>query len=154
MYKGDADWTLIAAIKNNPRIRIPIFGNGDVDSPQKALEYRNKFGVDGIMIGRASIGAPWVFREIKHFFETGEVLPSPDVAERVQVCRAHFNFSIRWKGDRLGIFEMRRHYASYFKGLHDFKPYRSRLVETEKENEVHAILDEINDVFSCQPAFV
>jgi len=154
MYKGDADWSLIAEIKNNPRIRIPIFGNGDVDSPQKALEYKNRFGVDGIMIGRASIGAPWVFNEIKHYFKTGEVLPSPDVAERVRVCREHVNFSIRWKGDRLGVFEMRRHYANYFKSIPDFKPYRSRLVEAETDGEVHAILDEINVVFALQPVFV
>ncbi len=153
MYKGSADWTLIAEIKKNPRIRIPIFGNGDVDSPQKALEYKEKFGVDGIMIGRASIGAPWVFKEIKHFFKTGQVLPSPDVTERVRICRDHFNFSIRWKGDRLGVFEMRRHYANYFKSLPDFKPYRSRLVEADTESEVHGILDEIIDVFSLQPEF-
>ena len=154
MYKGEADWTLIAAIKNNPRIRIPIFGNGDVDSPQKALEYKNKFGVDGIMIGRASIGAPWVFGQIKHYLKTGEILPAPDVEERVRVCREHFNFSIRWKGDRLGVFEMRRHYANYFKGLPDFKPYRARLVEADTEIEVNGILDEIKDVFTLQPAFV
>src|SRR6185369_9587880 len=107
MYKGPADWTLIAAVKNNPRMKIPIFGNGDVDSPEKALEYKNRYGVDGIMIGRASIGAPWVFNQIKHFMRTGEMLPAPGVEERVRVCREHFNFSIRWKGDRLGIFEMR-----------------------------------------------
>ena len=154
MYKGEADWTLIAAIKNNPRIRIPIFGNGDVDSPQKALEHKNKFGVDGIMIGRASIGAPWVFGQIKHYLKTGEILPAPDVEERVRVCREHFNFSIRWKGDRLGVFEMRRHYANYFKGLPDFKPYRARLVEADTEIEVNGILDEIKDVFTLQPAFV
>jgi tRNA-dihydrouridine synthase B len=152
MYKGSADWTLIAEIKNNPRIRIPIFGNGDVDSPQKALEYKNKYGVDGIMIGRASIGTPWVFNEIKHYFKTGELLPAPDVAERVRVCREHFNFSIRWKGDRLGVFEMRRHYANYFKGLHDFKPYRTRLVEADTDTEVHGILDEIREVYANHPA--
>jgi nifR3 family TIM-barrel protein len=151
MYKGEADWTLIAAIKNNPRIRIPIFGNGDVDSPQKALEYKNKYGVDGIMIGRASIGAPWVFNEIKHYMATGEILASPGIAERVRVCREHFNFSIRWKGDRLGVFEMRRHYANYFKSIPDFKPYRARLVEADTDTEVHAILDEINDIFALQP---
>lgn len=150
MYKGEADWTLIAAIKNNPRIKIPIFGNGDVDSPQKALEYKTKYGVDGIMIGRASIGAPWIFNEIKHFMKTGEILTSPGISERVRVCREHFNFSIRWKGDRLGVFEMRRHYANYFKSIPDFKPYRSRLVEADTDVEVHAILDEINDVFALQ----
>ena len=150
MYKGEADWTLIAAIKNNPRIKIPIFGNGDVDSPEKAVEYKNRYGVDGIMIGRASVGAPWVFNQIKHFMHTGEALPAPGVEERVRVCREHFNFSIRWKGDRLGIFEMRRHYANYFKCIPDFKPYRARLVEADTENEVHAILDEIREVFTLQ----
>lgn len=160
MYKGEADWSMIAEIKNNPRIHIPIFGNGDLDSPQKALEYKNKFGVDGIMIGRASVGAPWVFNEIKHYLQTEEHLPAPDVTERVRVCREHFDFSIRWKGDRLGVFEMRRHYSNYFKCIPDFKPYRTRLVEADAENEVHAILDEINDVFSLlhkesygQPSF-
>lgn len=151
MYKGSADWSLIAEIKNNPRIHIPIFGNGDVDSPQKALEYRQKYGVDGIMIGRASIGAPWVFREIKHYMATGEMLPAPDLAERVKVCRNHFEFSIRWKGDKLGVFEMRRHYSNYFKGLPDFKPYRTRLVLADTAAEVHAILDEVLDVYAGMP---
>lgn len=152
MYKGEADWTLIGEIKNNPRIHIPIFGNGDIDSPQKALEYKNRYGVDGIMIGRASVGAPWVFREIKHFLKTGEILPGPDVAERVRVCREHVEFSIRWKGARLGVFEMRRHYASYFRNIPDFKPYRTRLVEAITAEEVYFILDEISDVFAQQPA--
>jgi tRNA-dihydrouridine synthase B len=153
MYKGEADWTLIGEIKNNPRIHIPIFGNGDIDSPQKAREYKDRFGVDGIMIGRASVGSPWVFREIKHFLRTGEVLPGPDVPERVQVCRAHVEFSIRWKGDRLGVFEMRRHYSNYFKSIPDFKPYRTRLVEANTASEVYSILDEVSDVFSQQPTF-
>lgn len=152
MYKGEADWTLIGEIKNNPRIHIPIFGNGDIDSPQKAVEYKNRFGVDGIMIGRASVGAPWVFREIKHFMKTGEILPGPDVAERVRVCREHVEFSIRWKGPRLGVFEMRRHYASYFRTIPDFKPYRTRLVEANTAEEVYFILNEINDVYALQPA--
>ena len=150
MYKGEADWTLIGEIKRNPRIRIPIFGNGDMDSPQKALEYKNRYGVDGIMIGRASIGAPWVFREIKHYLQTGELLPPPDVAERVRVCREHFDFSVRWKGDKLGVFEMRRHYSNYFRSIPDFKPFRTRLVEAPTPAEVHAILDEVNDVFAGQ----
>ncbi len=152
MYKGAADWTLIAEIKKNPRIRIPIFGNGDVDSPQKALEFKNRFDVDGIMIGRAAVGAPWIFNEIKHYLKTGELSESPDVTERVRVCREHFDFSIRWKGDRLGVFEMRRHYASYFRSIPDFKPYRTRLVEADHQNEVHAILDEIQEVFALQTA--
>ncbi|MDZ4716578.1 MAG: tRNA dihydrouridine synthase DusB [Cytophagales bacterium] len=153
MYKGEADWTLIAEIKNNPRIHIPIFGNGDIDSPQKAVEYRNRYGVDGIMIGRASVGAPWIFREIKHYMNTGELLDGPGIPERVRVCREHFSFSIRWKGDRLGVFEMRRHYSNYFRSIPDFKPYRTRLVEADTAAEVHAILDEISDVFSSEHAF-
>lgn len=148
MYKGEADWTLIGEIKNNPRIKIPIFGNGDVDSPQKALEYKSRYGVDGIMIGRAAIGAPWVFREVKHFLRTGHLLSPPTVAERVRVCREHVEFSIRWKGDRLGVFEMRRHYANYFRSLPDFKPFRARLVEADTAEEVYAILEEVSDVFT------
>ena len=148
MYKGEADWTLIGEIKNNPRIKIPIFGNGDVDSPQKALEYKNRYGVDGIMIGRAAIGAPWVFREVKHYLRTGHLLSPPTVAERVRVCREHVEFSIRWKGDRLGVFEMRRHYANYFRSLPDFKPFRTRLVEADTAEEVYAILEEVSDVFT------
>ncbi|MBL7848529.1 MAG: tRNA dihydrouridine synthase DusB [Cyclobacteriaceae bacterium] len=150
MYKGEADWTLIAEIKNNPRMHIPIFGNGDIDSPQKAADYKNRYGVDGIMIGRASVGSPWVFREIKHFLATGEVLPGPDLPERVRVCREHFDFSVRWKGDRLGVFEMRRHYANYFRSIPDFKPYRTKLVEADTPAQVHALLDEITEVFSQQ----
>ena len=148
MYKGEADWTLIAEIKNNPRIHIPIFGNGDVDSPQKALEYKNRFGVDGIMIGRGAIGYPWIFNEIKHFMATGTMAEAPDINERVRVTKKHLDFSIRWKGDKLGIFEMRRHYASYFKGLPDFKPYRTKLVEVMTADEVHRILDEVVDNYA------
>ncbi len=117
LYKGEADWSLIAKIKNNPRIQIPIFGNGDIDSPQKALAYKNKYGVDGIMIGRAAIGYPWIFREIKHYLQTGEILPLPTIEERVEICRTHLRKSIEWKGDIVGIFEMRRHYTNYLKGL-------------------------------------
>jgi tRNA-dihydrouridine synthase B len=148
MYKGEADWTLIAEIKNNPRIHIPIFGNGDVDTPQKALEYKNRFGVDGIMIGRGAIGYPWIFNEIKHFMATGTTAEAPDINERVRVTKKHLDFSIRWKGDKLGIFEMRRHYASYFKGLPDFKPYRTKLVEVMTADEVHRILDEVVDNYA------
>ncbi|MBL0743399.1 tRNA dihydrouridine synthase DusB [Chryseolinea lacunae] len=148
MYKGEADWTLIAAIKNNPRMNIPIFGNGDVDTPEKALEYRNRYGVDGIMIGRAAIGYPWIFNEIKHYFRHGEKLQAPDMAERVRATKKHLEFSVRWKGDRLGIFEMRRHYSSYFKGVPDFKPFRTRLVEVETETEIMAILDEVTEYYS------
>src|SRR6186713_3476336 len=116
LYKGEADWTLIAKVKENPRIQIPVFGNGDIDSPEKALEYKNRYGVDGIMIGRAAIGYPWIFNEIKHFVTKGEHLSPPDINQRVNVVRQHLNRSVRWKGPRLGIFEMRRHYTNYFKG--------------------------------------
>lgn len=148
MYKGEADWSLIAEVKNNPRIHIPIFGNGDIDSPQKAVEYRNRFGVDGIMIGRASIGYPWIFREIKHYMATGELLPPPDFAERMDTCRTHFDKSIAWKGSKVGVFEMRRHYAQYFRGLPDFKPWRTRLVSANTAEEVHAIFDEMGEAYA------
>lgn len=141
MYKGEADWTLIAKVKNNPRIKIPIFGNGDVDSPQKALEYRNKYGVDGIMIGRAAIGNPWFFKEVKHYFATGELLPPPTVEERVRVCLKHVSKSVEWKGEKLGILEMRRHYAAYFKGLQHSKEIRTQLVSAGSFDEVKRILD-------------
>lgn len=144
MYKGSADWTLIGKIKENPRMHIPIFGNGDIDSPQKAVEYKNRYGVDGIMIGRAAIGYPWIFNEIKHYIKTGEMLPGPDIRERVRITHKHLDFSIQWKGPKLGIFEMRRHYANYFKGMPDFKPYRTRLVEAGTYEEVVAILEEIS----------
>jgi tRNA-dihydrouridine synthase B len=148
MYKGSADWTLIGKIKENPRMHIPVFGNGDIDSPEKALEYKNRYGVDGVMIGRAAIGAPWFFNEVKHFFKTGEHLPPPDIMQRVNTTRQHLDFSIRWKGDKLGIFEMRRHYTNYFKGLPDFKPYRMRMVEAPTAEEVNQILDEVVEVYS------
>jgi len=143
MYKGEADWTLIGEVKNNPRITIPIFGNGDIDSPEKALEYKNRYGVDGIMIGRASIGNPWVFSQIKHFVATGEHLAQPGIEERVAVVKKHLDFSIRWKGDRLGILEMRRHYSNYFRGTPNFKPIRAKLVESLSLDEIYAILDEV-----------
>lgn len=148
MYKGAADWTLIGKIKENPRMHIPIFGNGDIDSPQKALEYKNRYGVDGVMIGRAAIGSPWVFNEIKHYLATGEILPPPDMTQRVETTRKHLDFSIRWKGDKLGIFEMRRHYTNYFKGTPDFKPFRTRLVEAPTYEEVNMILNEVIENFS------
>jgi nifR3 family TIM-barrel protein len=148
MYKGSADWTLISEIKNNPRMHIPVFGNGDIDSPEKALDYKNRYGVDGIMIGRAAIGYPWIFNEIKHFIKTGQKLLPPTMAERVRATKKHVEFSVRWKGDRLGIFEMRRHYSNYFKGIPDFKPFRTRLVEVETIADVMAILDEVVATYS------
>lgn len=146
MYKGSADWTLIGKIKENPRINIPIFGNGDIDTPAKALEYKNRFGVDGIMIGRASIGYPWVFNEIKHFLKTGDLLPEPGVEERVKVCLKHLQHSIAWKGDRQGVIEMRRHYANYFKGFPNFKDTRMRLVTTYEYEEILEILEEVRNI--------
>jgi nifR3 family TIM-barrel protein len=148
MYKGSADWTLIGRVKDNPRIIIPIFGNGDIDSPQKALEYKNRYGVDGVMIGRAAIGYPWIFNEIKAYINSGTHLAPPDVTERVRVTRKHLEFSIQWKGDRTGVFEMRRHYTNYFKGIPDFKPFRMRLVESSDKRELFSILDEISETYS------
>lgn len=148
MYKGPAVWDLIGEVKNNPRIHIPIFGNGDVDSPEKAIEMKNRYGVDGVMIGRASIGYPWIFQEIKHFMKTGEVLAPPTIEQRVEVCRTHLTKSIEWKGPRLGIFEMRRHYANYFKGLDNFKDYRMQMVTVPTEADVNFILDEVLENYS------
>tara|TARA_B100000809_G_scaffold62197_1_gene58978 strand:- start:3269 stop:4306 length:1038 start_codon:yes stop_codon:yes gene_type:complete len=150
MYKGSADWDPIAEVKNHPDIHIPIFGNGDIDSPQKAVEYKNRYGVDGVMIGRAAIGYPWIFKEIKHYIKTGEMLPPPDVAERVRVCKKHLDFSLEWKNERQGLLEMRRHYTNYFKGLHNFKPLRTRLVESLDRDEVYAILDEVSEIYLGQ----
>ncbi|AHJ99692.1 tRNA dihydrouridine synthase DusB [Hymenobacter swuensis] len=151
MYKGEADWDLIGRIKNNPRIKIPIFGNGDIDSPQKAVEYKNRYGVDGVMIGRAAIGYPWIFREVKHYAATGQLLPPPTVEERVQACRMHFEKSLEWKGPRAGVFEMRRHYAQYFRGLEGARQWRSRLVDSNDPLEIHSIMDEI---IAAEPVLV
>jgi nifR3 family TIM-barrel protein len=150
MYKGSADWDPIAEVKNHPDIHIPIFGNGDIDSPQKAVEYKNKYGVDGVMIGRAAIGYPWIFRDVKHYIKTGEILPPPDVAERVRVCKKHLDFSLEWKNERQGLLEMRKHYTNYFKGLYNFKGYRTRLVESLDRDEVYGILDEVSEVYLGQ----
>jgi len=143
MYKGEADWTLIGKIKENPRIHIPIFGNGDIDSPQKAKLYRERYGVDGIMIGRASIGNPWVFRDIKHYFATGELLPPPDIHMRAAATRRHLQHSLEWKGEKLGVLEMRRHYTNYFRGYPGVKQYRSRLVTEHDPDAIFSILDEL-----------
>lgn len=148
MYKGEADWTRIGNIKDNPRIKIPIFGNGDINSPEKAALYRDKYGVDGIMIGRAAIGYPWIFREIKHFFKTGEHLPPPTIKERVDAAREHLEKSVIWKGEKLGILEMRRHYTNYFKGLQGVKAYRAQLVQASEAAMVFDLLDEVEQVYS------
>lgn len=148
MYKGTADWTLIGKVKNNARITIPIFGNGDINSPQKALEYKNRYGVDGIMIGRAAIGYPWIFNEIKHFIKTGEQLAPPSIEDRVEVCKKHLYKSLEWKGAVIGIFEMRRHYANYLRGLPEIKEYRHKLVTLQTAEEIIAILDEIVKKYS------
>jgi tRNA-dihydrouridine synthase B len=148
MYKGEADWTLIGEIKNNPRIKIPIFGNGDITSPEKAKIMKEKYGVDGIMIGRASIGYPWIFNEVKHFLNTGEHLPKPSLEDRIEACRLHLNKSIEWKGNNLGIIEMKRHYSNYFKGLADFKEYRMKLVTSNVLEEIHETLNIISMEFA------
>jgi nifR3 family TIM-barrel protein len=145
MYKGSADWELIGQIKDNPRMIIPVFGNGDIDSPQKADEMRRKYGVDGIMIGRASIGYPWIFNEIKDYLSTGKLRPSPSVEERIQVLMRHLDFSIRWKGARLGILEMRRHYKNYFKGIPHMKEFRIRLQTCNYLEGIHQIIEEIKN---------
>jgi tRNA-dihydrouridine synthase B len=149
MYKGEARWSYIADVKNNQRITIPIFGNGDIDSPEKALEYKNKYGVDGIMIGRASIGYPWIFNEIKHFFKTGEHLPAPTLANRVEVCKTHLMKSVEWKGERLGMLEMRPHYTNYFKGIPHFKDTRMTLVTSDSLQHVLDTLDTVPEKFEA-----
>jgi nifR3 family TIM-barrel protein len=147
MYKGEADWTLIGKVKNNPRIKIPIFGNGDIDSPQKAVEYKNRYGVDGIMIGRAAIGYPWIFNEIKHFVKTGEMPPPPTIEDRVAVCRKHLYKSVEWKNAIVGVNEMRRHYSNYLKGLPNIKDYRNKLVTLKTVEEIDEVLTEIESVY-------
>lgn len=148
MYKGEADWTLIAKVKNNPRIQIPIFGNGDIDSPEKALLYKNRYGVDGIMIGRAAIGNPWIFNQIKHYFKTGTHLDLPPIEERVAVCRSHLVYAIRWKGPVLGILEMRPHYANYLKGLPHIREYRSELVHADSVEAIEEIFARMIEAYS------
>ena len=148
MYKGHSDWSHVARVKNNPRITMPIFGNGDIDSPEKALEYKNKYGLDGIMIGRAAIGDPWIFNEIKHYFKTGEHLAPPTIIDRVEAARNHLTWSMDWKGERVGIVEMRRHYTNYFKGIHSFKEYKQRLVTIDDAEGLFKTLDEVAEVYS------
>jgi nifR3 family TIM-barrel protein len=148
MYKGEADWSLIAKVKENPRVRIPIFGNGDIDSPEKALAYKNRYGIDGVMIGRAAIGYPWIFREIKHYIETGNLLEPPTIEERLEACRKHLYGSIEWKGEKLGILEMRRHYASYLKGLSHVKEFRTRLVNTDNVRDIEQIFEDVEGFYA------
>lgn len=152
MYKGEADWTLIGRIKENPRIHIPIFGNGDINSPEKAVSYRNRYGVDGIMIGRASIGYPWIFRDIKAYMATGEVPEKPDIHERIRVVRQHFEHSLKWKGERLGILEMRRHYTNYFRGYPNIKHFRSILVTSLDPDEIRDTFELIRETYAGRMA--
>ncbi len=150
MYKGSADWSYIAQVKNNPRIHIPIFGNGDVDSPEKAKEFKDKYGVDGIMIGRAAIGNPWVFNQIKSYFGNKKTDAFPTINERVQTVKKHLDFSIKWKGEKLGLIEMRRHYTNYFRSIENFKQYRMKLILSESLKHSLEVLDEINEKFSLK----
>jgi tRNA-dihydrouridine synthase len=147
MYKGHSDWSHIARVKNNPRITMPIFGNGDIDSPEKALEYKNKFGLDGMMIGRAAIGYPWIFNEIKHYFATGKHLAKPTIQDRVEAARNHLTWAMDWKGERLGIVETRRHYTNYFKGIPNFKEFRTQMVTADDPKDVFATLDLVEEKF-------
>lgn len=147
MYKGQADWSLIADVKNNQRMNIPVFGNGDVDSPEMAKHKRDTYGIDGIMIGRAAIGYPWIFNEIKHYLKTNELLAKPSMSQRIALCREHLEFSLRWKGPILGVVETRRHYTNYFKHIPDFKEYRMRLVTATQAQDLFQILNEIEQVF-------
>ena len=152
LYKGEADWTLIGEVKNNPRMHIPIIGNGDIISARRAIEWKNKYGVDGLMVGRPSIGYPWIFKEIRHLYLTGEELPPPDIHERIRVVRKHIRQSIRWKGEQRSIREIRKHLSNYFKGFFNIKPYRLRLVTANSFEEVEAILDEMAVVYSGSSA--
>lgn len=151
MYTGKADWSWISKVKENPRINIPIFGNGDVDSPEKAKEMLDKYGADGVMIGRASIGYPWVFREIKHYFKTGEKLSPPTLNERLEAAFTHLHRSIQWKGEKLGVLEMRRHYGHYFRGFENVKTFRSRLVTANNSTEIESILEELKSYYTQNP---
>ncbi|WP_291099551.1 MULTISPECIES: tRNA dihydrouridine synthase DusB [Weeksellaceae] len=147
MYKGHSDWSHIARVKANPNIEIPIFGNGDIDSPEKAIEYKEKYGVDGVMIGRAAIGYPWIFNQIKHYRETGELLPEPTIFERMEAAKNHLNWAIEWKGERTGILETRMHYTNYFKGIPNFKPYRTKLVTQDNLIDLESTFNEIENEF-------
>ncbi len=147
LYGGKADWTLIGKVKNNPRMHIPIIGNGDITGPEVALEMRERYGVDGLMIGRAAIGYPWIFREIRHFLREGKTVLPPGIVERTRVCRQHLMNSLEYKGERRGMFEMRKHYSNYFKGFPNFKPFKLKLMQTEEAGEVMEVLAEIEDFY-------
>ena len=148
MYKGDADWSYIEQVKNNQRMYIPVFANGDINTPERAMYVRDSLGLDGAMIGRASIGNPWFFKEVKHFFNTGNHLEPSSIQERARVAKRHLEMSVSWKGERLGVYETRRHYSNYFKGIENFKPFRTKLVTTETSGEVFEVLDSIVANFS------
>ena len=153
MYKGNADWSLISEVKNNQRMKIPVFGNGDVNSPEKAVEMRDKYGLDGAMIGRASIGNPWFFNQVKHYFKTGEHMPSPSIIERIKMAEKHLQMAIGWKGEKLGVLETRRHYSNYFRGIPDFKKNRTIMVTTDHSDELFALFNDLKKEFSPQPVF-
>ena len=153
MYKGNADWSLISEVKNNQRMKIPVFGNGDVNSPEKAVEMRDEYGLDGAMIGRASIGNPWFFNQVKHYFKTGEHSPSPSIIDRIKMAEKHLKMAIDWKGEKLGVLETRRHYSNYFRGIPDFKKHRTIMVTTDYSNELFALFNELKKEFSPQPVF-
>ena len=146
MYKGEADWTYIEKVKNNPRMQIPVFANGDINTPERALQIKN-LGLDGAMIGRASIGNPWFFNEVKHFLKTKTHLKPATISERVEMAKRHLEMAIDWKGERLGIYETRRHYSNYFKGIPGIKPYRQKLVTSEDPQKVYSTLDQVLEVF-------
>ncbi len=148
MYKGNADWIPIAAVKNNPRMHIPIFGNGDVNSPERAMEMRDSYGLDGAMIGRACIGNPWFFKQVKHYFKTGTHLEPISMSERIEAARRHLKMAIDWKGEVLGVLETRRHYTNYFKGIPNFKPYRTKMVTSDHSQDVFKAFDEVEAKFA------
>ena len=153
MYKGNADWSLISEVKNNQRMKIPVFGNGDVNSPEKAVEMRDKYGLDGAMIGRASIGNPWFFNQVKHYFKTGEYMPLPSIIQRIKMAEKHLKMAIDWKGEKLGVLETRRHYSNYFRGIPDFKKYRTIMVTTDHSHELFALFNDLKKEFNPQPVF-
>jgi len=148
MYKGEADWEPIADVKNNPRMHIPVFANGDIDSPEKTKQIRDQYGLDGAMIGRASIGNPWFFKQVKHYFKTGDHLIPPTIAERVATAKRHLEMAIDWNGEHAGLYETRRHYTNYFKGIPHFKDYRLRMVTSDSKEEVFQVFEEVLKKFS------